>query len=246
VQEAAQPDDHLADHVDDADDECSQFWAIALTGLSTLALVAQIVKLQFPDLQLHATLLLVSWTLLSLVVALTRPRYCPAPLFAHYIPALVSEISTLHTWALRPTLKDAAHACTAIFTLASLLILLAMPMQPASPRSGPVSQVGTAPRISERSPEDKIKLWQFLTISWVSPLLAVGNKRQLQKEDVWCLGFEFQNGRLARAFRELRGSLFRRLLKANGIDCCILVLTSLIQLLCGKIFKTRSLTRVGK
>jgi hypothetical protein len=239
VQEPAELDEHPS-----KDDEYSQIWGFALTSLSILALAAQIVKLKFPGMRIHATLLLISWTLLSLFAALSGPKYCPASLFAHYIPALVTEVSPIDTWAFPPTLKDTTHLFAAIFTLASILILLAMPMQPASPQSGPVSRVGAAPKSSERSPEDKIRLWQFLTVSWVSPLLAVGNERQLQKEDVWLLGFEFQNGRLAWAFRELRGSVFRRLLKANGIDCCILVLTSFIQLFCGKYLP--SLARPNK
>jgi hypothetical protein len=57
----------------------------------------------------------------------------------------------------------------------------------------------------------------------------------MQKEDVWLLGYEFQNGRLARAFRQIRGAtVLRRLLTANAIDSCILVILAFVQLGCGK------------
>jgi hypothetical protein len=157
-------------------------------------------------------------------------------MLAFYVPALVAELAATNSWAYPPTLQNLIGHTVALLTLTSLLIILCMPLRPVSPVSGPISKFGTTPTKTERSPEDALRLWQFLTVSWVWPLLVIGKKRQIEKHDIWLLGYEFQTGKLARAFRELRGStVSRRLLTANGIDCGILVIIAFSQLLCGKV-----------
>ncbi len=75
------------------------------------------------------------------------------------------------------------------------------------------------PTNAVRSPEDIITLWQWMTVSWMAPLIRIGYKRQLHNEDVWFLAYEFQHSRLHMLFREVTGgSVFARLVKANGFD----------------------------
>ena len=209
-------------------------WAIALFSLSIPALVAQVVKLKFLELRLHGVLLLLSCTVASLFILLSRPRSCPTSLLAFYVSVLVVEGSSIHAWIFPPGVEGITHQVAASAAVASIAVILAMPMRLASLHSDYISRVGTTPNSTERSPEDNLRLWQFLCISWVNPLITLGKKRQLQEDDVWLLGFEFQHRRLHEAFRQLRGSVLNRLIQANGIDCCILVLTSFVQLFCGK------------
>lgn len=215
-------------------DECSIAWAIGLATLSLFALGIQIVKLTLPEPQLYTILLLVSWTLATLIIALRRPRYSPSSLLVFYIPALVAELSASKSWNTQPSFQSITNHIPTALCLFSVVIILLMPLRPISPSSGTISKVRAAPKNTERSPEDALRLWQFLTVSWIWPLLAVGKERQMQNEDVWLLGYDFQTRRLADAFREIRGStVLRRLLRANGIDCCVLVLMAFIQLFCG-------------
>jgi hypothetical protein len=209
------------------------FWSI-LTLLATVALVLQIAKLVIlPDLRVSAILLLVSWTLNVAVIAISRPKRCPTSLLLFYVTAFTAESAGLRSGTIARSLEDVLHTIGGLIPLVSVITLLLMPLKTMSPLSGSISTVGSQPTNTERTPEDGLRLWQFLTVSWVQPLLSIGNQRQLEKEDVWALGFEFQTARLAQGFRELRGSVLWRLLKANGIDCCILVLISFISLFCG-------------
>jgi hypothetical protein len=211
------------------------FWSIFLTLFAIVALVVQIVKLIIlPELRLSAILLLASWTLNVAFVAISRPRQCPTPLLLFYATAIIAESAGLRSGMIAQSPEDVLHTIGVLIPLVSVVTLLLMPLKKLSPQSGAVSIVGSKPKNTERTPEDELKLWQFLTVSWVSPLLSVGKQRQLEKEDVWALSFEFQTTRLAQRFRELRGSVLWRLLKANGVDCCILVLTSFISLFCGR------------
>lgn len=81
-----------------------------------------------------------------------------------------------------------------------------------------------------------MRLWQFLTVTWMAPLISIGRKRQLHEDDVWFLGFEFQHRRLHDKFRRLRGSAISRLLQANGIDIFTITVIAIVQMLCGKFY----------
>ncbi|KAL8682945.1 MAG: hypothetical protein Q9186_001024 [Xanthomendoza sp. 1 TL-2023] len=82
-----------------------------------------------------------------------------------------------------------------------------------------------------RSPEDNLTLWQFMSVSWISPLICVGATRQLHEADVWQLSFEFQHRILHEKFRELGGTVVRRLLLANGLDLVILLSLGALEVL---------------
>jgi ABC-type multidrug transport system fused ATPase/permease subunit len=69
-----------------------------------------------------------------------------------------------------------------------------------------------------------------MTVSWVAPLIKTGSQRQLHDEDVWLLGYQFQHRHLHDAFRELQGSVVRRLLVANGLDLIILTALAILEL----------------
>lgn len=118
----------------------------------------------------------------------------------------------------------AASACIAI---------LFMPLRSPSLPSFDIGAVGQEPSSDFRSPEDNLRLWQFLGVSWMAPLLSKGKKRQLNEEDVWLLGFEFKHRKLHERFRLIRGSVIGRLLQANGIDVFIVTIIATVQMLCG-------------
>lgn len=99
-----------------------------------------------------------------------------------------------------------------------------------------IAAVGQEPSSDFRSPEDNLRLWQFLSVSWIAPLLSKGKKRQLNEDDVWLLGFEFKHRKLHDKFRLVRGSVINRLLQANGIDVLIIIIIATVQMLCGLEF----------
>jgi hypothetical protein len=208
-------------------------WTFAFSVLSALAVAAQGVKFRFPELRLHALFLLLSWTAVLIFVLLKRPNSCPTSLLAYYISVLVIEGSSINNWAFPPGLENATHQVSVVSAFVSILVILMMPMRPASLSTESISKAGTIPSDTERSPEDNLRLWQWLSVSWIAPLITVGNKQQVEETDVWLLGYQFQHRRLHEAFRVLRGTVTRRLLQANGIDVSILCFTAFIQLFCG-------------
>jgi hypothetical protein len=214
-------------------DGTGAIWTILLVMFSVLAVICQAVKLKFPEAQLQSVLLLVSWILASGFIASSRPTTSPSSLLVFYSAALVADLVTIETWNYPPALHDGCHHATAVLILASMALVLSMPMTTTPLKSEPISKVGSVPKNTDRSPEDGLSLWEFLTVSWVNALLTVGNQRQLEKEDVWRLGIEFQHKRVIQAFSDLKGSVTRRLLKANGLDCLILTVAAFVGLACG-------------
>ncbi|KAF4548072.1 ABC transporter-like protein 8 [Elsinoe fawcettii] len=104
-----------------------------------------------------------------------------------------------------------------------------MPLRdPALSRKG-ISRPFTGATEDLRSPEDDMTLWQWMTVSWMSPLISTGNIRQLQPQDVWRLPYEFQHQHLHNAFRTLKGTVVRRLIRANWLDLVILSSLALVE-----------------
>lgn len=132
-----------------------------------------------------------------------------------------------------PTFKLTARYVAATAALSASLVVLLMPFRESPLPIMEISAVGSAPSNKFRSPEDNLRLWQFLTVSWMTPLISIGRKRQLNEPDVWLLGFEFQHRRLHEKFRRIRGSVLGRVLNANGLDVVIISAVSVLQMLCG-------------
>ena len=117
-----------------------------------------------------------------------------------------------------------------------------MPLRDPELSNDNISAPYDPPSKKDRSPEDRLSPWLFMTVSWMNPLINAGSKRQLEDDDVWELGHEFQHKGLHDKFRELKGSVVRRLLAANGVDLIILTCLALSEAVCGKacVFRMRN------
>lgn len=133
-----------------------------------------------------------------------------------------------------PKFKTIARYISATAALGACFTVLLMPFREQSFPVMNISTVGQAPSSDFRSPEDNLRMWQFLTVSWMAPLISIGRRRQLNEPDVWSLGFEFQHRRLHEKFRRLRGSVLGRVLRANGLDVLIISVIAAVQMFCGR------------
>ncbi|KAH6681518.1 ABC transporter-like protein [Halenospora varia] len=179
-----------------------------LLGVSIAALLLQILTVFHPKVELTRIFLAASWGFACIAVAAKPPTTTPKALLVLFI---------------------------SIFTAQAILLLNGFPAITANHRQrSPNEEISPAfgPPTSElRSPEDDLTLWQFSIISWMKPLIALGNARQLNDEDVWKLGYEFQHKALHDRFKELQGSVLRRLLEANGLDLFIISALGILELL---------------
>lgn len=113
----------------------------------------------------------------------------------------------------------------------SLAIMVNMPLRQSTLPLDDIAKPFGEPTSTLRSPEDLVTLWQWMTVSWMGPLIGIGKTRQINDEDVWLLPYAFQHKRLHQLFRDVKGSVTGRLLRANGSDliiiCCLGVFESL-------------------
>ncbi|KUI73702.1 ATP-dependent bile acid permease [Cytospora mali] len=107
-----------------------------------------------------------------------------------------------------------------------------MPMRDPLLASDDVCAPFRTPTFELRSPEDGFTLWQWMSVAWMAPIVKTGYQRQLHDEDIWKLPLEFQHGRLHRLFRDVKGSVLARILKANAPDLIITTCLSILEALC--------------
>ncbi|GMG05113.1 unnamed protein product [Aspergillus oryzae] len=172
-------------------------------------------------------------TVAIVLIAAERPRSCPVSMLFFFAVELAVETAVILNRDAYAVSRVYAHCIAASAAAAACATILFMPFRgPSLPRVE-IGVVGQPPSSKFRSPEDNLRLWQFITVSWMSPLMTAGKHKQLNEDDVWFLGFEFQHRRLHEKFRQLRGSVISRLLQANGIDVLIITGISTVQMLCG-------------
>ncbi|KAI7091670.1 ABC bile acid transporter [Hortaea werneckii] len=173
----------------------------------------------------------VTWAVILGLMVAYRPKTAP-------ISVLVLLIIQTATYAIVvadhfksfESLGVGVETTMLVLTIACIGVVLSMPLRDPEMPSKDISQPHTESTSSLRSPEDDLSLWQFMTVSWMTPLIRIGNKRQLQDEDVWQLGYEFQHRRLHENFRQLKGTVVQRLVQANGIDLFILTMLGILEL----------------
>lgn len=206
------------------------FCALAVAALSALGLSLQLCLLLTDIHWLWVFLPGLAWMLNVVYLLLTRPRCFNLLVFALLLGLATSQcLLLIKLW--QPTSDLRLRLVMGILASLALgiLIILNMPMRhPGWSRFG-ISKTYSDPNNKYRSPEDDITFWQWMSISWVSPLLKAARKRMLNEDDVWLLPYEFQHHFLADAFRRLQGSVLRRLLVANWVDLAVLSLLEIVE-----------------
>lgn len=165
------------------------------------------------------------------LVVIDRPRSPSVSLIMLYGTIVLSQLILLVHMG-PPYRRNGIVKILGVFMgLGAIAFILFMTMRDPELLDDQISPAFSTPTHQLRSPEDKLTLWQFLSVSWMSPLISVGKERQLNDEDVWSLSYEFQHRRLHDNFRELRGSVIGRLIKANAIDLILTSFLGIIELL---------------
>ncbi|KAI1628297.1 ABC bile acid transporter [Exophiala viscosa] len=199
-------------------------FALSIAGFSLQVVVAS--KLSW------ARPITVLWGAAALYAILCRPRTTPIPLFIDFTCVAAAGVSLLaYHFSGEMLGRDAilTISSTALAAVA-LVVVINMPLRDPALSRVEICRPFTLPTNTLRSPEDSMTLFQWMTVSWLASLIKVGNKRQLHDEDVWLLPYEFQHRHLHDAFRELHGTVVRRLLVANWIDLVLLAVLAILEL----------------
>ena len=206
---------------------------LALTLVSLLGFVLQSLVAVRHWLALEALAPAIAWLAAVALLLIHRPETAPFSVLTIFTFDAIVEIiiladggSTLHNG----TVERQYGIGALISSLIGIGIILSMSLRELHLPAKEISQPSTEPTSSLRSPEDNLTLWQFITVSWMNPLIRVGYKRQLQDEDVWQLAYEFHHQRLHDTFRVLKGTVIRRLIRANAVDLCILTALGILEL----------------
>jgi hypothetical protein len=174
----------------------------------------------------------------AVIVVAKRPRTASTALLLLFSTLLVAHLLVLshapHV-ATSPRAQDIPSVLVPIAALAGVIVVLNMPFRDPMLPSNDISPIYGIPTVKLRTPEDNLTPWQYMTVSWMKPLIQEGYKRQLDDEDVWDLPFEFKHALLHRTFRVLPGSVTRRVFVANGMDVIRTTSMELVQLVASEL-----------
>lgn len=170
------------------------------------------------------------------LLAVDRPRSTPGPPLVLTIALLLAQLIMLSTVLYFTTGKGlVVWVLQVAITMVSTIIILNMPMRDPLLDDHDICSPSQTPNSKFRSPEDNFTLWNWMSADWMAPIVNTGRQRQLHDEDIWALPLEFQHDRLHRLFRDVKGSVRVRILKANAPDLvrttCLGILESICSLL---------------
>ena len=203
---------------------------ILLFAVSIICLALQTLTIFLPTVRIELVFPTASWAVGSLIIAIRRPVTAPLALLALYTSIFITQAVVFVDSPSGLQVKDIPSILAIITAFVAIGVILAMPLRHPHLPKYQISPAFGSPTSELRSPEDDLTVWQFMTVSWMAPLMYTGNRRQLNDEDVWQLGYEFQHRMLHDTFRELKGSVLGRLFRANGLDLVIISGFSMFEL----------------
>lgn len=180
-------------------------------------------------------LLIILQAITAAIVIVERSRTASTSLLLLFTGLLFSQLVMLSHSQSSIAVKDFPLALAPTMALLGIVMIFNMPLRdPLLPKEG-ISPVFSTPTVQLRTPEDDLTLWQYMIVSWMEPLIQKGVTRQMDDEDVWDLGWEFKHARLHGAFRQLQGSVTKRIFVANGMDLVRTTSLNIIRLSASKL-----------
>ncbi|KAF8554053.1 hypothetical protein OG21DRAFT_1497299 [Imleria badia] len=166
----------------------------------------------------------------SWVYGVCKPVFWPKPtahfdLFTLYLVHLVFGVIVLggivyDNRVLHVPLEPRIRFACLIFNLVAVLLELALVS--TMPMDLPSSRVNKEDISVKYSPEDYVTIFQWVTFSWVYPLVKRGTETTMNEEDVWDLSPTSQSRPVFGKFTTIKGaSLLRRLFWANSLDLIV-------------------------
>lgn len=164
----------------------------------------------------------IAWT-----YAVLRPlaRKSPTPPYDLVVLYLVHSVACLvviHAqWTQRASITPSIASL--LVTSCALALIFSMPLTDVDP--SPDTPEHTRPPAGE----DRCTLWQWMTFSWMSPLIDLAVERTIEKENVWQLSEGCRSNLLVRKFKQVSSarSLPWRVIAANGHDILLDLLLTL-------------------
>jgi ABC-type multidrug transport system fused ATPase/permease subunit len=208
-------------------------WAAAISMvLASAALACQLVPYITPTTGTAFNIVLATlWATTTVGLVLWHPR-TGSPIRALAFAGLLTAhvVLLLVRKQHRRGFEGIFNSVSTTVSALIFLIQLNLPLRDPTLSDDDIARPGREPTVDLRSPEDNLTTWQWMSVTWMAPLIWIGSKRQLNSKDVWFLPYEFQHRHLHDAFRELKGSVLWRLLYANWLDLYILTMLGFAEL----------------
>lgn len=208
--------------------------------LSILGGGAQIAGGIYPFIRRDMIFPAASWLVILTIIVLEQPVTTPFGILVLNISLLASQTIALVDGGTDLDYaymsKHALLLAPICASFASIVVIFLMPMRHPMLQHDEISTPFTTPNSGLRTPEDNMTLWQWATVSWIEPVLSLSGKQEINGGDVWALGYDYKHALLHEKFRQLEGSVFQRLMKANGLEILITAVLGVCETLCCRYF----------
>lgn len=170
----------------------------------------------FPGLVLITQLL--TWTYMALRAATRRKQTPPYDLLVLYSVQCLAAIIGIHEqWAYDDEpVFDGSGIAQIFASLASLVaigLIFSLPL--TEHRRAPLPDATNRPPAAE----DHCTLWEWMSFSWMTPMIKLASQRTLDKPDVWRLSTSMRSSLLSAKFKRVQASsLPWKVIKANKHD----------------------------
>lgn len=168
------------------------------------------------------------------IIVFERPRTASLSMLLLFTGLLFAQSVLLSHSQASLAARDIPLVLAPVAALLGILVILNMPLRDPTLSTNGISPVFVAPTVELRTPEDNLTPWQYMTVTWMGPLIKKGITKEMEDKDVWDLGYEYKHARLHDAFRKLHGSVTRRIFVANGMDLVRTTSLSIVQLTASK------------
>ena len=118
------------------------------------------------------------------IILVERPRKASLPLLLLFTGLLLEQLVALSHRSSKFLAKDVPWVVAPAAAILGIITILNMPLRdPALPRED-ICPAFDTPTVQLRTPEDNLTPWQYMTVSWMEPLIKKGVTRQMEDEDI--------------------------------------------------------------
>ncbi|QRW14151.1 ABC transporter [Ceratobasidium sp. AG-Ba] len=197
----------------------SRKWLRAiLTGAATFELTASVFVLVKKATEQPTDILrlvVCSIGLLSWLYAALRPGLFPSPTVYYDLLVLYSCLLAKNYVCFFQLGLTRAAACELVVGIFGTSAIVTMPLRVMDE---PIELSRDRYNVSE----DSCTLIEWITFSWISPLISIGESRALEESDVWSMSREMRSRAILKQFMQIgKQPLWRSLIIANAKDLFI-------------------------
>ncbi|KAF7331551.1 ATP-dependent bile acid permease [Mycena kentingensis (nom. inval.)] len=168
-----------------------------------------------------------TWLYTAVRSVVSPPTTAPFDLFALYVAHVCGAVLVIGGYLFEYAVGDQDVPLPPRYLLVAssiyfAIVLVLLSLATGIPMALPSARIKKEDIGNSVSPEDYTTLYQWITFSWMYPLVKKGTRQTLDEDDVWAMSPTMQSRPVFLKFQSIvRKTLLRRIVVANSFDMLI-------------------------